>query len=358
LASQPVVTAVVLEAYAAAHTAGLSVPDRSRSQGLAWSAAAVTNQALALDTRVQLAYALGLHGQLPIDRLQALAAEADALGPEGAATLLLALPASATQSRTVALARLKALSIRDASGVRWAPRADTLGGATAITAWALLALQQANVEPELRTAALATIAAQRGPDGWATPYATARAMMALRVSWVGATASPRVAIELNGERLVEQSSGLVTATLRLDLAATRLRATNYLTTTIVGGSALLSYRLSGVVTTSVNLDSPLVLRDALEDGSIRLTVLVRQPIAFAVLDIPLPPRADVRVYPMSGPLVFVAQTPERLIYASEQLLPGLYELRYRAHTNERDVFQVPQPMFRSISGNGVLAAPG
>jgi hypothetical protein len=252
---------------------------------------------------------------------------------------------------------LMTLSIRDANGVRWAPRADTLGGATATTAWALLALQQANAEPELRAAALATIASQRGPDGWATPYATARAIRALRASWVGTTASPRVAITLNGERLVEQSSGLMTATLRLDLAATRLRATNYVTTTIVGGSALLSYQLSGVVTPSVSLNDPLVLQDALQDGSIRLTVLVRQPIAFALLEIPLPPRADVRVYPTSGPLVFVTQTPERLLYASERLMPGLYELRYQAHANERDVFRVPPPTFRSISGNGGFAAP-
>jgi hypothetical protein len=220
-----------------------------------------------------------------------------------------------------------------------------------------LALQQANAEPPLRAAALATIAAQRGPDGWATPYATARAIIALRAGWVGTPVSPRVAIALNGERLVEQSSGFVTATLRLDLAATRLRATNLLTTTIVGGSALLSYRLSGVVTPSMSLDDPLVLQDALEDGSIRLTVLVRQPIPFALLDIPLPPRADVHIYPMNGPLVLVAQTPERLLYASERLLPGLYELRYQAPTNKRDVFRVPQPVFRSISGNGGFAAP-
>lgn len=357
LPAQPVVTAVVLEAYAAARRAGLNVPDRSRSQGFAWSIAAVDDPQLALDVRVQLAYALSLHGQMPIERLQALAAEADILGPEGAATLLLALPPSAAQNRADVLARLNALAIRDTNGVHWAARADTLGGATAITGLALLALQQANIEPQLRTAALANIAATRGPDGWGSPYATARAIIALRAIWLGTALPPRIAIELNGERLVEQSSGLMTATLRLDLPSTRLRSTNLLTTTIiggVGGSALLSYRLSGVVTTPVSLDGTLLLRDELEGGIVRLTLLVRQPIPFALLDVPLPPGADVQVRPNSGPMVLVAHTPERLLFATDRLVPGLYEFRYQLQGNEQQVFRVPQPQLRQMSGEHAL----
>jgi alpha-2-macroglobulin len=354
LEAHPAVTAVVLEALAAADAAGIAVPEPARALGVAWGDRAI-GQIGNLDQRAQLAYALTLHGRSAAAEVAQI--EIARLSAQGCAALLLASAPEEAQVRAALLQRIEALALRDSGQPIWIGDAAGVMDDTAATAMVGLALEAAERSSPLSIEIRQTLAGRRGVNGWGDPLATARALQFLRVSWPSVQQPSGMTVDLNGERLLVQTSGPMTATHRIELAGARLKDTNTLTIT-ADGPLLLSYRLDQAVAASQaagpvqfiyeradQRTQPLSLASLSPERPImiRMTLLVRERVPFAQIVIPLPPGVAVELQSSAAPLALVQQTPSRMIFASHALEAGVYELRYELRPSYAGEFQLPPP---------------
>ncbi|MCX7790829.1 MAG: hypothetical protein N2378_09340, partial [Chloroflexaceae bacterium] len=332
--SRPFVTALVLEAQAAAHaTLGDSRPPNLRAVTYLSRAAPAADP----DTRAYIAYALARAGHTDPGTMALLDAP---LAADGLAFLSLALSpgqASAALDRLQALARRETNAANQPNLVRWtADRPAGLpGGATAVTAAAVQALRAGRPGAgELPGAERALLAAW-GVEGWPSPWDAARVAAALPAE-AASVAGPRRAL-LDGTPLPGDGAP-ITRTLRVSVTP----ATPVATLRVEADAAaryLLAYavpRNTSEAAGPIALDLELVDPDtgaALGDTpvqtgqivALRLTLVTARPLRRASIVVPLPAGLEALPGGARQPLRrATAFAAGRITLQAADLAPGVY----------------------------------
>jgi uncharacterized protein YfaS (alpha-2-macroglobulin family) len=375
--SQPFISAVVLEALAAAGRAGLNVPVDVVEHGSAALAVALADQTTQADVRAYLVYVLTLHNRSDVGTLRTLAADARSLGPESLSYALLGDPADETASRLTARSRLESLAVRDGALAHWPAGADTLlSSDVSATALALLALERTQGDSDLIAGARRWLAAARGSGGWDSAYASARALAALRATDPAVIETPgQYVVSLNGAGLFEgSSSALITTTRSLTLTLDRIAAHNELTLLNSGDPIFLGYRIvSTADTPPPNDDGVGLLREYLDPLTgqpvdlahlrsgqlvrVRLTAVATSLQRFVVVEDALPAGCVLVEASNSGPFEHIDYDRDHLTLSSAALGPDVYEYSYLLRAVVPGRYTAPAPTARLVGGHLLGTGP-
>ncbi|MCS6881054.1 MAG: Ig-like domain-containing protein [Oscillochloridaceae bacterium] len=332
--SRPFVTALVLEAQAAAYEAlgDNRSPNRQAITYLSRAAPAADP-----DTRAYVAYALARAWHTDPGTLALLD---EALSADGLAFLSLALPpeqAAPALDRLQALARRETTTAGQPDLVRWtADRPSGLpGGSVAVTAAAVQALRAGRPGASELPGAEWTLLAAWGIEGWPSPWDAARVAAALPTE--AATAAGPRRVLLDGAPLLGDGAP-ITTTLR----ASSTPATPAPILRVEAGAAaryLVAYGVPRRTTDSagqpalyLELADPATgapLSDAsLRPGQIvalRLTLVTARPLSRARVVVPLPAGLETLPGAPRSPLRQTAVFAEgRITLEAADLAPGVY----------------------------------
>jgi len=332
--SRPFVTALVLEAQAAAHAAlGDSRPPNLRAVAYLSRAAPAADA----DTRAYVAYALVRAGHTDPGIIALLD---EPLAADGLAFLSLAL---SPEQAPPALDRLQALARREmtAAGqpnlVRWtADRSSGLpGGTTAVTAAAAQALRAGRPGASELPGAERMLLVAWGVEGWPSPWDAARVAAALPMD-AASVAGPRRVL-LDGAPLLGDGAP-ITGTLRAGAPLTSPAAT----LRVEAGPAaryLLAYGVprrtspaAGQMALDVELADPATgapLGNAtVRPGQIvalRLTLVTARPLRRASVVVPLPAGLEALPGASRPPLRRTDGFVEgQITFQAADLAPGVY----------------------------------
>lgn len=368
--SNTFVTAQALESLAAAQRIGLPVPSSAVNRGFA--ALRTTASEASPTLRAYIEYVRVLHRRGDAPARQQLAADPRALGPDGAAYLLLAGPTG--EAREALLTYLVGTAQRDENAVFWQPAAvqDAPSTRVSTTALAALALQQPLSDDALLHGAARWLAETRGVGGWSDSLSSARAIAALRALRDDDPAR-NLTVQLNGTPLLAlDASTPLTATQQATAAALQLRRQNTLSATS-DGFGLVSYALRGpgAAQPSTQRRSGL-LREYLDPQTgqpvdltavqvgqrlrVRLTFVTTQAQPFVMLEDWLPAGVQL-VSAGSGDFEHIAAADGRLLLARTTLAPGIYEHSYLVRAGHPGSFAAPPAQITSFGATIVSASP-
>jgi len=366
--SQPFMSAVALEALAAASRAGLEVPVDVVEHGSAALDAVLADQTTQADLRAYLLYVLALHNRSDAGTRNTLTADARTLGSESLAYALLSGSGSQTPSDLAALSRLESLAVRDGALAHWPADADTLlSSDVSATALALLALERTQADSDLVAGARRWLAAARGSGGWASAYESARALAALRATEPAASATPgQYVVSLNGTELFAgPSSATITATRSLTLTLDRIAEHNGLTILSSGGPIFLGYRIvSTAAAPPPNGDGVGLLREYLDPLTgqpvdlarlragqlvrVRLTAITTDLQRFVMVEELLPSGCVLVEAGDSEPFEHIVHDRDHLTLSSAALGPGVYEYSYLLRAVVPGRYTAPAPTARLV----------
>ncbi len=362
--SDPFVSAVVLEAFAAAEGASLDVPDEVIARGFT---AIESDAGASPGLRAYALYIRALHDRADPQVLADLAARPQALGPDGLAYLLLADPPDALQEPL--LNRLAALAVRENGMAHWIARPDRamLQSDIGATALVLLALERAEPEDGLIPEARRWLADARSVGGWPAATDAARAILALRAS-EPPSRDGRYVVALNGAEILDEPiTTAITSTRRLTIPLAQLRERNELLVTSSGGAVYISYRLTvvapappphadriGLLREYIN---PLTGRPAdparLRPGQlvrVQLSVIATAAQRFVTIEERLPAGAVVVEAGTGEHFEHIVRAGDRLLLSRGLLPPGIYEYTYLLRAVTPGQYSAPAPQARSATG--------
>lgn len=332
--SRPFVTALVLEAQAAAQAAlgGGRPPDLRAVAHLSRAAPAAD-----ANTRAYVAYALARAG-VPDPGMLALLDEP--LAADGLAFLSLALPpdqAAPALDRLQALARRETTAAGQPNLVRWeAERSTGLpGGTTAVTAAAVQALRARRPGAGELPGAERVLLVAWGVQGWPSPWDAARVATALPVE-AGAVAGPRRVL-LDGAPLLGDGAPITStlrasATLATPAATLRVEASPAARYLLAYGFPQITSEAAGQMALDLELADPATGAPpgnaTVRPGQIvalRLTLVTARSLRRASVVVPLP--AGLEALPSAGrpPLRRTDGFAEgQVTFQAADLAPGVY----------------------------------
>jgi uncharacterized protein YfaS (alpha-2-macroglobulin family) len=356
--SRPFVTALVLEAQAAAHAAlGDSRPPDLRAVAHL-SRAAPTADA---DTRAYVAYALARVGHTDPEMLTLLDKP---LAADGLAFLSLALPpdqAAPALDRLQALARRETTAAGQPNLVRWATERSTglPGGTTAVTAAAVQALRARRPGAGELPGAERMLLVAWGVEGWPSPWDAARVAAALPTE-MGSVVGPRRVL-LDGAPLLGNGA-MITSTLRasatLATPAATLRieadpAARYL---LAYGFPQITSEAAGQMALDLELADPATgapLGNAtVRPGQIvalRLTLVTARPLRRAGVVVPMPAGLEALPGAARPPLRRTGGFAEgQVTFQAADLTPGVYTELILTRAIATGTYRAPPARFTPV----------